>query len=197
MLAIFFRNVWGIVQQPYSTYRKLTQESPVQLFPVFLCIGGYFFFISPLRLHTLHPFLLTLNAGKLFSFASFSFCLICLVLYCLGKFFNREVSLKSIITCWGFSLIPTLLWFFVTSMFYVILPPPRTTAPLGTLFSLLFISFSLSLLLWKGMLYYLTLRFALKLDLSRIILVSLIFFPLLIAYSWFLYRFGVFKVPFI
>lgn len=199
LLKLFTKNTWGIVQQPYATYRQLVSESPLQLFPLFVAIGAYFFFISPIKLHTLHPFLLTLNTTRLLSTAIFSFLLICLLLYGIGRSFGylSGIGIKGIVTSWGYSLVPTLLWFFATSIFYVLLPPPRHNTFLGVSFSLLYISFSLSLLWWKGILYFLTLRFAMRLNLKKMIAVSSIFLPIIGCYSWILYRWGVFKVPFL
>lgn len=192
-----FKNVWGSFHTPYVTYRELLKANPLQLIFIFLLVGSYFFFISPLKLKTLHPLLLTLNTGRLFSIAVMSYLAICLVFYFLGILLKGKPSLRSIAITWGYSLIPTLIWFFATSIAYLVLPPPRHETILGKAFSLLFITFSISLFFWKGMLYYLTLRFGLQLDLKRIVGASLIFFPLLFSYAYILYKMSVFKVPFI
>lgn len=189
--------MWGILQTPYATYRQLIKESPLQLLVIFGFVFTYFFFVSPIKLRSLHPFLLTLNTTRLSIVAFTSYFGISLLLYGLGKAFKGEGSLLSVFMAWGYSLIPTLIWFFATSLIYLILPPPRHFTLPGLAFSILFITFSASLLWWKGILYYLTLRFALKLDLPRIAGVSIIFFPIVILYSLFLYKFHVFKVPFL
>jgi len=193
----FLKNVWGSIQSPYATYRKIVAEDPYQLIIIFTLIAGYFFLASPLKLHTLHPFLLTVNASRLFTTVLCLYLGICFLLLGLSKLFNGVASLRSVLMAWGYSLIPTLVWFLVTLVMYVLIPPPRTETILGRGFSLLYLTFSLSLFFWKGLLYYLTLRFALKFDLTKIILASLLFFPLLGATSYFLYIFGIFKVPFI
>lgn len=197
LILSFIKNVWGIVQAPYATYRRLVNGDSYELLIIFFFIGLYFFFVSPLKLHTFHPFLLTIKASRLFTSVIATFIAICLFLLILGRLIGRDVKLNAVLMTWGYSLIPTLIWFFATSVFYVILPPPRHETLLGRSFSLLFLTFSLSLLFWKGLLYYLTLRFALKLDLWRIIVVSLVFFPTLSVYSLVLYKLGIFKVPFI
>lgn len=193
----FLHNVWGSIQTPYATYRRLLKESPLQLGIIFLLIGTYFFFVSPLKLKTLHPLLLTLNTTKLFSFAITSYLGIVFALWSLGTLTGGVGRIKDIMMTWGYSLLPTLIWFFATTIFYLLLPPPRHETVPGRIFSLLFITFSITLFLWKGILYYLTLRFALRLDMKRIMLVSVIFLPTLALYSLLLYYFGVFKVPFI
>lgn len=193
----FIANTFGSVRSPYATYRKLTEDDPYQLIFIFFLCGVYFFFISPIRLHTLHPFLLTLNTARLFTTSLGAYLTICGFFLLAGKVLKSTVDLRAVLLTWGYSLIPTLVWFFVTSLFYVVLPPPRTETVLGRFASLMFISFSLSLFFWKGLLYYLTLRFALKLDLPRIAGVSMVFFPLLLAYSFYMYKLGIFRVPFV
>lgn len=193
----FGKNVWGSFNRPYSTYRQLVHEDPLQLIILWSCIGIYFFLVSPIKLHTLHPFLLTLNASRLFTIALVSYIGICLFFLFLGRLMRSIMDLRGVLLTWGYSLIPTLIWFFATSVFYVFLPPPRHETWPGRIFSLLFITFSISLFIWKGILYYLTLRFALKFDLKKIIAVSVIFLPLLTVYAMWLYNLGVFKVPFI
>ena len=196
-LVVFLQNIWGSIQKPYATYRRLVLQDPVQLFILFFLIGIYFFLVSPLKLHTLHPFLLTLNASRLFTMTITTFLLIVLFFITAAYFFGKEVSLPGVMNAWGNSLVPTLLWFFTTSLFYLLLPPPRHETLPGRIFSALFFAFSISLFFWKGLLYYLTLRFALKFDLLRIIGVSLVFFPLLALYSWWMYSLGVFRVQFV
>lgn len=197
LVISFLKNFWGSIQKPYTTYRRLVSEDPYQLLVIFTLVGGYFFLVSPLKVHSFHPFLLTLNASRLFTVALASFLLACFVLLGLGKLFKGQGTLAGVLMTWGYSLLPTLIWFLATSIFYVILPPPRTESILGKSFSLLFLTFSLSLFFWKGILYYLTLRFGLKLDLFKIIGVSLIFFPLLALYSYWMYTLGIFRVPFV
>ncbi len=196
-IYLFLRNVWGSIQRPYATYRQLVGQDPVSLSVIFILIGIYFFVVSPIKLHTFHPFLLTLNASRLLSMTITTFFFIILFFACMAKLFRKEVNLSAISNAWGYSLVPTLLWFFTTSIFYLLLPPPRHETLPGRIFSVLFFAFSISLFFWKGLLYYLTMRFALKFDLLRIIGVSFVFFPLLALYSWWMYTLGVFRVPFV
>ncbi len=193
----FVKNIIGIVNQPYVTYRRIVKADPYQILPIFILVAGYFSLVSPIKVRTLHPLLLTASASRMFTIALTSYILVCLTLLILGKFFKSEGNLKGILLTWSYTLIPTLVWFLITTFFYVILPPPRQQTILGNLFSVTFIAFSLSLFFWKGLLYYLTLRFALRLSLQKIIGVSVIFLPLLFGYSVLLYKLGIFKVPFI
>lgn len=189
-------NIWGSIQKPYATYRRLEKEDPYQLLVLFGIIGSYFFLVSPLK-YGLHPFILTLNTARLFTATIASYLGIVLLLMVLGKILKGAPNLRAVLLNWGYSLVPTLIWFLSTSIFYVLLPPPRHETWLGRLFSLLFVTFSLSLLFWKGILYYLTLRFGLKFNLQQIIAATVIFIPLLIAYSLLMYNWNIFRIPFI
>jgi hypothetical protein len=201
LLGIFYKflkNIINLINKPYATYRKLAIEGNIfNLILIFIFIALYFFLVSPIKTHSLHPFIITLKTYRLFTVTFFSYVMVCIFLYVLGKLMSHQVSFKSIAICWGFSLVPTLFWFFATSFFYVFLPPPRQATFLGHLFSVVFVAFSIALLFWKAILYYLTLRFALRFDLLKILGVSLIFVPALFAYSVWLYFLGIFKVPFL
>lgn len=197
LLVDFSKNVWGVINKPYMTYRKLVSEDPLQLLILFTIIGGYFFLVSPIKVHTFHPFLLTVNATRLFSTVLGTYLVFCILLLGIGKVLRGASSLRAVLLSWGYSLIPTLIWFFATSVFYVFLPPPRQETWPGRIFSILYISFSLALLLWKALLYYLTLRFAMKFELRRIFIASLIFVPAVFFYSVLMFQIGVFRMPFI
>lgn len=201
-LAKFFivslKDIWGVFNTPYKTYRKLAlKEELSRSLLIFLASLTYFAWATMIRAQTLNPLFLSFNFSKLSLGAFFTFLVVVLSVYFLGKLVGGKGSLKSVFVTWAFSLIPTLLWFLATSLFYIFLPPPRTTSFLGVLFSLFYITFSASLFFWKGLLYFLCLRFSLKLDLLRIILISALLFPLGIFYSVLMYRLGIFKVPFI
>lgn len=143
------------------------------------------------------PLLLTLHFGKLFWGIIFTFIFAWGVIYFVGKLFGGKGNPSNIFYPWFYSLIPTLLWFLTASFFYFLLPPPRTDSPKGQLFSLVFITVSITLFYWKGMLYYLTLRFGHKLSLGRIILSTIVILPLAFLYSLFTYKLGLFRIPFI
>lgn len=193
----FARTVFGSFRRPYATYRRLVDGNPEQLLVIFSLIALYFFFVSPLRLKTFHPFLLTVNTTRLFTVTLGVYIFLCFYLLLLGKLVNAQLNFKGIMLGWGYSLVPTLLWFLSTSLFYVILPPPRHETMAGRMFSLLYITLAVSLFAWKGILYYLTLRFALKLDLGKILVVSSVFLPTIMVLTLILYSAGIFRVPFI
>lgn len=120
--------------------------------------------------------------------------------YLLSKIFNKnkkEIKLSSFIFTYIYSLMPTLIWFLSTSILYIFLPPPRTFSLMGKGFSILFIAYSMSLLVWKFILVYLSLRFSSKLNFYKIIFMMILFLIWFIPYSVLLYQFRLFRIPFI
>lgn len=195
----FIKHLTGIVLKPYQTYRELTKGvfALEAAFITFLVIG-YIGTSSLLRKGLdVGPLFLSLYAGKVFWGILFTFVFAWGSLYFAGKLLGGQGTPKSLFLPWAYSLIPTTIWFLLTSFFYFILPPPRTQAITGKLFTIVFITLSLGLFYWKGMLYYFTLRLGHKLSLSKILIVSFIVFPLGILYSLITYKLGLFRIPFI
>lgn len=198
-LLVFMKNVWGCLNTPYVTYRRLIYEK-IHLkttFFIWMLVVSYFLFAASLRAGTDNPYLLTLQLNILLGSAVSSFFIFLLVLFILGKKVGGKGNFVGLYILWIYTLLPTISWFFSTSIFYLILPPPRTFSIWGKMFSVFFITLSLAFLIWKIILYYLTLRFALKLDLVKISLVSVVFAPIVIIYAMIMYRLGIFRIPFI
>lgn len=178
--------------------RKIAKEKDFFQVLIILTLAYlYFIFGSIVRRRTLHPLIISTS-----SFTSFIFFLLGLFLtiaffYLLGKRLNQETQLFSLIFTFSYSLFPTLIWFFATSLIYFLLPPPRTFSLLGKAFSLFFITFSLILFYWRLILYYLSLRFSLKVAFDKIIFLTLLFLLWFIPYSILIYQLKIFRIPFI
>lgn len=198
-LILFARNSFGCLNHPYVTYRSLSLEKTKQgqTVYIFILTLAYFAFASLLRTGLRNPYLLTFKFNSLVMGGLIGFLGTIFLFYILGKIFFGKKKLKTLFILWSYSLLPTIIWFFVTSLMYLILPPPRTLSIWGKMYSLVFVAFSLAVLLWKIILYYLTLRFGLRLDLFKIIIVSAFFTLFLFGYSLLMYKYGIFRIPFI
>ncbi|MEK7177313.1 MAG: hypothetical protein AAB705_00625, partial [Patescibacteria group bacterium] len=120
--------------------------------------------------------------------------------YLLSKLFSKnkkEISFSSFIFTFSYSLLPTLIWFLSTSVLFIFLPPPRTFSILGKGFSIFFVAYSLSLLIWKLILGYLAIRFSSKQNFFKILTMAIYYLIWFIPYSIFLYQFKFFRIPFI
>lgn len=197
---IFFgRNLLGCINNPYITYRRLSaEESDLEqtvFIPILVIL--YFIFIATLRFGMGNPFFLTVKFNTLLFSSLFGFAMMLGIFYIGGRLVGSKGPLKQIYLLWVYTLVPTLLWFFITSILYILLPPPRTMTFWGKLYSVVFVAFSIAVLFWKIILYYLTLRFSLKLDLARIIQISILVIPTVLIYSLLMYEWGIFRIPFI
>lgn len=197
--AVFFgKNLWGVITRPYETYRKIAAKPnyPEFIYIVFI-VEFYFAVASIVKVASFRPFLLTrqfivltLGAWSLFAGALLAIAL-------GGLIFRVANPLKKIFLPWAYTLGPTFSWFLFTSLLYVLIPPPRTTSFWGITFSILYLVVSAVLLFWKIMLSYLSIRFAYKLDLFKISAVYTLLLLTTGILSYFMYRFGIFKIPFI
>jgi len=183
-----------LIFSPYKTMRKISMEKdyyqPVIIIGI---IFIYFKFIYYLR-DKIYP------ATLVYILFIINFLLTVAFFYLLSKLFaknKKEIKFSSFIFTFVYSLFPTLIWFLSTSILYIFLPPPRTFSLMGKGFSIFFIAYSLSLLIWKFILVYLAVRFSSKQNFFRIIFMLILFLIWFIPYSIFLYQLKLFRIPFI
>lgn len=194
----FVRSVAGIILRPYEAMRSVAERGSLAEFLfVALALGVYFALASVIKTAAFRPFLLTRQFISLACAAAAGYFLACGIIWSVSRRMGGRGGFRSLAVAWGYSLIPTVCWFLLTSLLYLVLPPPRTTSLAGITFSVLFLVFSVSMLIWKIMLGYLAIRFSLKLDLGRILAITAATVPFLAAYSICMYKVGIFKVPFL
>lgn len=186
-LIIFLRRSIGLIFTPYATMRSISIEKGwrnMLWIGLFTCV--YFLITNTVRFW-LNGFM---GAVALFIISILFFSL-------LPAAGNRNERFFRLVKTWGYTLLPTLIWFYATLLFYFILPPPRTTSLLGHIFSAFYIAFSGSLLVWKLILIYLAVRFSLRVHLYRVIYYLLLYFALSIPLWILLYRSGISRIPFV
>jgi hypothetical protein len=197
-LVLFARHAVGTVTRPYETYRNIADHSrPLELFGAAVVVSVYFALASVIRTAAFRPFLLTRQFTLLALATAVTFILAITLLWGISRLLGGKGTLRAVALCWGYSLLPTLSWFLITSVLYVLIPPPRTERLQGVLFSIVYLVVSGTLFFWKATLAYLTLRFAMRLDLVRIIAVFALTVPVIGAYSVWMYRLGIFRIPFL
>lgn len=199
LFLVTFGNMMWLFVAPYKAVRKISKISDTaQLFMIYALVYVYFIFASIVRKKTLAPFIITSS-----SLLSFSFFLITLFatitfFYLSARVFRQKnISYRSLLFTFTYSLTPTIIWFLITSVLYLLIPPPRTSSFLGVSFSIFFILFSTTMLSFRIILFYLSLRFSLKIGLYKIVFFSILFFIWFIPYSIMLYSIGIFRIPFI
>lgn len=196
---LFIRTSFGVMNSPYVTYRRLSGEKS-EIGEVFYIYGIsilYFVWVTILKTVPRNPFLLTVKLNVLLLGTGIGIGVFLCTVYGMAKLVRSKGSFKTLFLLYSYSLLPTIIWFFATSLLYLFFPPPRTISILGKALSIVYIAFSMALLLWKFILYYLTIRFAFRLDVKKIIRVSLVSFPTVMLYALILYKLGIFRIPFI
>lgn len=190
-LILVIRNFCLLIFLPYKTMRKISREKDYwQVFIILLVVFAYFKFVYFLR-DKPNP------ATLVFFVFLFHFLLTIFFFYFLSWIQNKKLQLSSFIFTFSYSLIPSLIWFLSNSVLYLLIPPPRTFSLLGRGFSIFFVAYSLSLLTWKVILFYLAIRFSSKLGFYRIIYFIFLYLIWFLPYSIFLYHMKLFRIPFI
>jgi hypothetical protein len=193
----FGRNCVGIITRPYETYRRIVEHGSLwELVYIGIALTLYFVVASIVKTSLFSPFLLTRQFIVLTSATALTFLFVVALFRFAGSIVGSKGTLRRVALGWGYSLLPTLAWFSMTSLLYIFLPPPRTTSIQGIAFSILYLLISATLLFWKVILSYLALRFSLRLDLGKIMLVCAMVFPVLGFYTIVMHRLGIFRVPF-
>jgi cation transporter-like permease len=194
----FGQNIVGIITRPYETYRRIVNKGSLwETVYIGICLALYFLTAAMVKTSLFRPFLMTRQFFLLATAAIATFLLAVFLFWQVGHLFGAKENSRGFILGWAYSLVPTLVWFLMTSLLFVALPPPRTTSIPGVMFSIVYLLISATLLFWKMILAFLSLRFGLRLDLGRIIAVCAIVLPILGAYSFGMYRLGIFRIPFI
>jgi hypothetical protein len=197
--AVFFgKNIWGLITRPYETYRKIVNSGKLsEIIYIAIFVEFYFALASLVKVAAFRPFLLTRQFLVLSLAAIGLFGVAILTLAFGGYLFGVKSAIKKITLPWAYTFGPTFCWFLFTSILYVLIPPPRSTNIWGITFSIVYLILSVVLLFWKIMLGFLAIRFAYRLDMVRIIGVYFMAIISLGISSYFMYRWGIFKVPFI
>lgn len=190
-LLIVLHRVILLIISPYKSMRKISQEKDsLQIVILLGLIFLYFQISSSFRKESFPGYLI-------FGVFLFDFLLTAFFFHSATKVFRQKTNFSSYVFTFAYSLIPTLIWFVSNFILYLVLPPPRTMSILGKGFTVFFTAFSLSLLLWKLILFYLSIRFSSSQSFYRILYMIFVYLCWFIPYSLLLYYLRIFRVPFI
>jgi len=188
---IVLRRIILLIFDPYKTMRKISLEKDKgQIWIILIISFLYFMFAYKIR------------NGIFFGIIAFCifiilFFITTIFFYLSAKQFNKNLTYDRFVFTYSYTLIPTFFWFFSNAVFFILLPPPRTYSFLGKGFSVIYLAFSISLLVWKLILVYFSLRFSTRLGLFRILYIFLLYLLLLAPLSMLLYQLHIFRIPFI
>ncbi|KKP29283.1 MAG: hypothetical protein UR15_C0018G0009, partial [Parcubacteria group bacterium GW2011_GWA2_31_28] len=176
-LILVIRNFFFLIFFPYKTMRRISQENDVlQLLIILIFIYIYFHIANNVKVFAIHPILmLVIVLAQLFVTVLF--------FYGFNRIWEKKVNFTSFVYTFSYSFLPTLIWFSANTILYYVLPPPRTLSMTGKAFSIVFVAFSLSLLLWKIILVYLAIRFSSKRNFYSIIYGIILYLCIFLPYS--------------
>ncbi len=180
-----------LIVSPYKTLRKISLEGDYyEMGLMFFLVAAYFYFANFIRKFSNPPLIE-------FVFFLTNFFISTSFFYLLAKKTQKNLQFKNLLVTFSYTLFPTLIWFWTNSLLYLLLPPPRTLSIFGRAFSVAYTAFSLSLLIWKVILVYLSMRFSLRLNFYKIAYFFILYLCFLIPYSIILYSFRIFRIPFV
>ncbi len=172
----------GLIVAPYYTMRRIATRP--RLLHAVLYVLLALLYLASLNLQRVGFFLIQISVTYIFFY---------FVSWVLGK----TASLKQLIVLFTYTLLPTIIWFLVSRAVAIVLPPPRTTSMLGVTFSIVYIAFSLSLLIWKAILFYLAARYSLRQHFFLVMYTIVLYIPLAVTMAYVSYVMGVARIPFL
>lgn len=189
----FLRRLIYLVVSPYKAMREISKDDDMlQVLYIFICVVIYFFFANNLRTYPHEPWILFVMTVIHYLITVTYFAL-----FTILSTKEHHIKIAPFLLLFSYALIPTLLWFIINSVLYAMIPPPRTPSFLGKGFSLLYVSFSIGMLLWKIIVTYLAIRFATGLRFFRIVYSIILYLIAVIPYSLLLYSLQFFRIPFL
>ncbi|MCX7996174.1 MAG: hypothetical protein N2691_00235 [Patescibacteria group bacterium] len=190
-VIIVARRSVALIFYPYKTMREIAREDDfLQIGILFTIILIYYLGVNTIRDTAWHPLIQFLFVGINYTGTIF-------FTYIFAQIHRTGASLRPYFFLFSYAMIPTIIWFYMNSLLYVALPPPRNITLTGKVFSLVFITLSVSLLTWKILLWYLAVRYATRLKFYDILLIGVLFFAFLLPYALLLYNLSLFRIPFI
>lgn len=188
---IVIRRIILLIFTPYKTMRKISHEKDYSQIVILLGLIFIYFQLS--------HYYRKENFSGLIVYLIFLFGLFFTAgfFYFMSCVFRQKTNFSSYLFSFTYATVPTLIWFISNFVLYLVLPPPRTMSVMGKGFSIFFTAYSLSLLSWKFILFYLSIRFSSRMPFYRIFYTIFIYLCWFIPYSILLYQVKIFRVPFI
>jgi hypothetical protein len=187
-VIVFVHTLIGLIFVPYKMMRRASIAVSFTNVLVIGIISCIYFYISKDTLSEVAVSSIT----ALFLFVS----TIILFSFLPGEGTQKE-RLKRYAATWSLSYVPTLFWFYAGMLLFIIIPPPRTQSIGGISLSILFLAYSVSLLLWKMILVYLSIRFSSRVHLYRVIYYIFLYLAVSIPLWILFYNLHIFRVPFV
>lgn len=197
-LHILLKNLLGTITHPYLTWKHLTREHYLPSVLMFFTAIAIFNFRAPLKSglpDSAQTAFLTIITNLITSIGGY--LIVTLLITSLARYFKSQVKFTLILQIWIYSYLPTVIWFLTTQSAYLLLPPPRTSSPLGIIFTIIYLAFSLSLLVWKLLLLWLTFQIPANLSPQQSFVSTLIVILTVACYWYLFFRQHLWGIPFL
>lgn len=181
-LILMYRNGIGLVLRPYRTMRSIVANvDGVQILLIIFAALIY----------------QMLDRTPTVIYSAALFISLVAIISTTRKMRVDRWEIGQIVMAMVYTLIPTMIWFFVSLGLNAVLPPPRTSSVLGKILSLLYVAFSISILFWKIILTFLAIRFAGKFSFYISILMLAVYACAILTLIYTSLHSGWVSVPFI
>ncbi len=193
-MICWFKNFWQLIAHPYAFFEARIAKG--NFYPALIA------FISALLFNDLGW--IVFNGGAYnFSILDilwplFTYPIAVMLIYAVCHLIVKENRCRSFFAVWGFSYLPTLLFFFSNILIHTLNHSPWWKGFLGQpVVGLIFWTFTLLMLLWKVLFLATTLRLAGNLNLLQIVIAFVILIILIAGYWMLTLTLGLGKIPFI
>lgn len=195
---LFLRYAFRLFFKPYASLRSISREKDnTQIIIIAFICYFYFLFYAYIRINTFNFFSLLLFSLKLFVVFIITFISVTGFFFVISRADNYKINYSSFLFTFSYSLVPTIIWFYTAVLFYFLSPSSRAHSFFGILFSIVFFVFSIVMLFWKIILVYLSIRFSTGKNFFSIAYFLILFLLWFLPYTLLLYRFKIFRIPFI
>ncbi|MCA9371588.1 hypothetical protein KC726_01695 [Candidatus Woesebacteria bacterium] len=191
-LLLVLQRFVRLIIAPYKTARTIVQERDItQSIIILALVLVYIIWAHHIRPYATSPYIIFLLTVFQLGVKSSYF-------YVFFRFASQEkVSYKAFFVGYTYTLLPTLMWFMLNSLLFVLIPPPRRFSLPGTWFSIVYIAIGTALFFWKVIMEYLITRFSSKARLSRVVYSWILFVMLFLPYMYVLYQLKIIRLPII
>ena len=192
-MICWLKNLWQLITHPYAFFEAMIARG--NFFPALIA------FLVALLLNDLGWIIF--NGEYAFSIIDIlwplaAYPVAVILIYTVCHLLVKENRCRSFFAVWGFSYLPTLLFFFSNILVHTLNRFSWWKEVLAQpIVGLLFWAFTLLMLLWKILFLATTLRLAGNLNLSQIVIAFVILIVLITGYWMLTLTLGLGKIPFI
>ncbi len=193
LMGFRIKKFWRLVTQPYAFFEEVIAENTTLpstiafLLALIITYSGWWL-VGGSQKGILSAVAIGLLSYPLAVCAIFFVC----------RIMVRETHLRSFFAVWGFSYLPTLIFFAVNIIAHALAQMPwMVNIPINPILLMGLWSFIFLMFLWKALFLAITLRLAGNLNLRQIIPAFLLLMVLVIIYWGIILKLGLSKVPFI